>query len=82
MNNNYRSKMAIISQEPFLFDDTVEKNLDPEELYTTFELLDVLEKCHLAQVTQKLGRSFYQFRKSCKLECWCTHIAKKHHLIG
>ena len=54
--------MAIIPQEPFLFDDTVEKNLDPEELYTTLELLDVLEKCHLAQVAQKLGRSFYQFR--------------------
>ena len=56
--------MAIIPQEPFLFDDTVEKNLDPEELYTTLELLDVLEKCHLAQVAQKLGRSFTNLGKA------------------
>ena len=47
--------MSIIPQDPFLFDDTIEINLDPERLYTTFELYDVLEKSHLIHVVQQLG---------------------------
>lgn len=51
-----RSQMSIIPQEPFLFDDTVSRNLDPKDEYTNEEKLDVLEKCHLSKAIQDLGK--------------------------
>ena len=61
--------MSIIPQDPFLFDDTIEINLDPERLYTTFELYDVLEKCHLIHVVQQLGQFIHViFLDSTKLK--------------
>lgn len=49
--------MSIIPQDPFLFDDSVLNNLDPTNNYTTFELGNVVEKCHLKKVVQDLGKA-------------------------
>jgi len=50
-----RTRMSIIPQDPFLFNDTVAINLDPQQQYTSFELLHVLDKCHLTKVVYDLG---------------------------
>jgi len=47
--------MSIIPQDPFLFDDSVHQNLDPKGNYATFEIADVLAKCHLTKAVQDLG---------------------------
>ena len=52
----YRSQMSIIPQDPFLFDDTVAINLDPKQEFSSFEMLNVLEKCHLKNVVSDLGK--------------------------
>ena len=52
-----RSKMAIIPQDAFLFDDSLLRNLDPKGKYSSFEISDVVEKCHLTKVVQDLGKS-------------------------
>ncbi|XP_057315929.1 ATP-binding cassette sub-family C member 10-like isoform X2 [Hydractinia symbiolongicarpus] len=50
-----RSQMSIIPQDAFLFDDTVAMNLDPKQEHTSFEMMDVIEKCHLKKTVQDLG---------------------------
>ncbi|XP_066936141.1 ATP-binding cassette sub-family C member 10-like isoform X2 [Clytia hemisphaerica] len=50
-----RSKMAIIPQDPFLFDDTILQNLDPQGKYAAFEIDDVIQKCHLTKLVNNLG---------------------------
>ena len=47
--------MSIIPQDPFLFDDTVAKNLDPPQEFSTTEMLDVLGRCHLTKLVQDIG---------------------------
>ena len=47
--------MSIIPQDPFLFDDTVCRNLDPTEQFSSYEMVDVLEKCHLRKLVSDLG---------------------------
>ena len=42
--NQLRSEMCIVPQEPFLFDNTIRFNLDPENKYTNLELINVLNK--------------------------------------
>ena len=54
-NSVLRSRMSIIPQDPFLFDDTVAKNLDPMGEYAAQEINDVLEKCHLTKQIHALG---------------------------
>ena len=48
--------MAIIPQDAFLFDDSLLRNLDPKDSYTSVEVNDVIEKCHLTKVVQELGK--------------------------
>jgi len=48
--NKLRSSMAIIPQEPVMFGGTIRTNLDPFNLHTDEELLDVLHKCLLGDV--------------------------------
>lgn len=48
--------MSIIPQDPFLFNDTISKNLDPAESYLTYEMMEVIEKCHLTKLVQDLGK--------------------------
>ena len=47
--------MSIIPQDPFLFDDTISQNLDPTQEFSSEEMLDALDKCHLAKLVQDLG---------------------------
>lgn len=54
----YRSKLAIIPQDPFLFSCSVRENLDPHGHHPDFRLLDVLEQCHLGDVVQRIGESW------------------------
>ena len=54
----FRSRLSIIPQDPFLFDDTVSKNLDPRDEYTDEMKCDALKKCHLYQAVQNMGSLF------------------------
>lgn len=55
----FRSQMSIIPQDAFLFDDTVAMNLDPKQEHTSFEMMDVIEKCHLKKIVHDLGLGFF-----------------------
>ncbi|EDV28182.1 uncharacterized protein TRIADDRAFT_21627 [Trichoplax adhaerens] len=50
-----RSRMAIIPQDPFLFNGTIRNNVDPFNNHSDSELLMVLEKCHLNNVIDRDG---------------------------
>ena len=52
---SFRSRFAVIPQDPFLFSGSVRQNLDPTGLYTDSELWAVLDKCHLREPVQRLG---------------------------
>ena len=51
----FRSRFAVIPQDPFLFSGTVRQNLDPTGLYSDSELWSVLDKCHLKVRVERLG---------------------------
>ena len=51
----FRSRLAIIPQDPFLFAGSVQDNLDPTSLYPDNEVWLALERCHLKTVVQRLG---------------------------
>ncbi|XP_072032229.1 ATP-binding cassette sub-family C member 10-like [Amphiura filiformis] len=51
----YRSRLAIIPQDPFLFSGTVRENLDPSGRFSDTELWAVLDKCHLRETVTRLG---------------------------
>lgn len=55
MISQVRSQMSIIPQDPFLFNGSIADNLDPKKTCTSFELLEVLGKCHLTQLVKDLG---------------------------
>ena len=50
-----RSSLAIIPQDPFLFCDSVRKNVDPSSQFKDTELWQVLERCYLKNAVQELG---------------------------
>ena len=50
-----RTQLAIIPQDPFLFDDTLAANLDPYHTATSSEMTDILRKCHLGSLLDTLG---------------------------
>ena len=52
--------MAIIPQDAFLFDDSLLRNLDPKDSYTSLEINDVIEKCYLKKVVHELGKFKYR----------------------
>lgn len=51
----FRSRFAIIPQEPFLFCGTVGENIDPLDEYRDAELLGALQRCHLSNAINRLG---------------------------
>ncbi|XP_076441602.1 ATP-binding cassette sub-family C member 10-like [Babylonia areolata] len=50
-----RSRFAIIPQDPFLFSGSVRLNLDPTGSHSDHQLWEVLERCHLVTVVERLG---------------------------
>ncbi|NWI13381.1 MRP7 protein, partial [Crypturellus soui] len=50
-----RSRLAIIPQDPFLFNGSIRENLDPQGQHTDSELYQVLEQCHLRDVVLQMG---------------------------
>uniref|UniRef100_A0A5S6R647 ABC-type xenobiotic transporter n=1 Tax=Trichuris muris TaxID=70415 RepID=A0A5S6R647_TRIMR len=50
-----RSKLGIISQDPFLFSGTIRENLDMKGEYTTDHLLKTIESCGLGDLVEQLG---------------------------
>jgi len=51
--HSLRSKVAIIPQNPILFQGTMRRNLDPLDLYTDPELWAGLEQVHLSERVQR-----------------------------
>ncbi|XP_028396229.1 LOW QUALITY PROTEIN: multidrug resistance-associated protein 7-like [Dendronephthya gigantea] len=50
-----RSSLAIIPQDPFLFCDSVRKNVDPTNQFDDAQLWHVLDCCYLKQAVLELG---------------------------
>ena len=50
-----RSKIAIIPQQPFLFNGTIRDNLDPTRRYTDGEIWAALQRCHMAGAVNRWG---------------------------
>ncbi|KAB1207771.1 ABC transporter C family member 3 [Morella rubra] len=48
-----RSRLAIIPQDPTLFQETVRSNLDPLQQHSDQEIWEVLIKCHLAEIVKQ-----------------------------
>ena len=52
-----RSSVAVIPQRPFIFNDTLRRNLDPWEQHTDDDILAVLEKVQLRSTVGSRGSS-------------------------
>lgn len=50
-----RSRVAVIPQDPFLFEGTIRDNVDPLEEYREPEVWSALEKCHMRALIERLG---------------------------
>jgi ATP-binding cassette, subfamily C (CFTR/MRP), member 1 len=50
-----RSKLAIIPQDPVIFDGSIRRNLDPSEVATDEDLWDVLRRVHLTTTVTDMG---------------------------
>lgn len=50
-----RSKLAVIPQDPFLFNGSVRDNLDPCHRWNDSQLWTTIEKCHLKEIIDSLG---------------------------
>lgn len=51
----YRSRIAVIPQDPYLFQGTLRSNLDPLSEYRDLELWGALKKCQLREMVEGLG---------------------------
>ncbi|XP_055546475.1 ATP-binding cassette sub-family C member 10 [Wyeomyia smithii] len=50
-----RSRIAVISQDPFLFSGTVRENLDPRGLHLDSEIWEAITRCLASPLIQALG---------------------------
>lgn len=50
-----RNRIAIVSQEPFLFSGTVRENLDPRQSYLDSEIWNAISHCLTSPLVQSLG---------------------------
>jgi ATP-binding cassette subfamily C (CFTR/MRP) protein 10 len=50
-----RTRVAVVPQEPFLFNGTVRENLDPRGIYLENELWDAITSCLVSPLVQSLG---------------------------
>jgi ABC-type multidrug transport system fused ATPase/permease subunit len=50
--DDLRKKLAIIPQEPTLFQGTIRSNIDPFNEYTDVQIWAALEQCHLSEFVQ------------------------------
>ncbi|GLH14517.1 Multidrug resistance protein homolog 65 [Gryllus bimaculatus] len=50
-----RVRLAVIPQDPFLFSGSIRENLDPASEYRDDELMNVIQRCHMAAAVRKLG---------------------------
>lgn len=55
LKNCFRSRLAIIPQNPFLFSGTIRENVDPLEQYTDLHIYRALEKCKVHSLVYRLG---------------------------
>ncbi|XP_058815016.1 ATP-binding cassette sub-family C member 10 [Topomyia yanbarensis] len=50
-----RSRIAVISQDPFLFNGTIRENLDPRNLHLDSEIWEAITRCLASPLVQALG---------------------------
>ncbi|XP_053697505.1 ATP-binding cassette sub-family C member 10 [Sabethes cyaneus] len=50
-----RSRIAVISQDPFLFNGTIRENLDPRGLHLDSEIWEAITRCLASPLVQALG---------------------------
>lgn len=53
--NHFRSRLAIIPQNPFLFSGTIRENLDPLNQYPDLQIYKAMEKCKIHSLVYRLG---------------------------
>ncbi|KAK3750705.1 hypothetical protein QZH41_005748 [Actinostola sp. cb2023] len=51
----FRSRLAIIPQDPFLFSGSVRSNMDPWSQYSDADLWTMLQRCHMNTAVRDLG---------------------------
>lgn len=51
----YRTRIAVIPLDPFLYDGTIRENLDPLGEYRDNEIWSALNKCHIKSLVQNCG---------------------------
>ena len=49
------SRLAVIPQDPFLFSGTIRENLDPLARAADAEMWQVLDRCHLRVLVERVG---------------------------
>ena len=54
-----RSIVSVLPQEPFLFNGTISRNLDPQNAFSDNEVVEVLIKLGLWEILQKMGLSLH-----------------------
>ena len=51
----FSSRLAVIPQDPFLFSGTIRENLDPLARAADAEMWQVLDRCHLRVLVERVG---------------------------
>lgn len=54
--NTYRNKFSILSQDAFLFNDSIRNNIDPLKKYSDTEIIEVCNKVQLENYLSKLPK--------------------------
>ena len=87
---NLRKEITIIPQDPTLFEGTLRFNLDPEDIYSDLDLLNVLDLASLEYLVLRDDKGLYQIIEEKgqnlssgekQLICICRAIIRKNKIV-